>query len=354
MSVVENRKDILFLVFLFLSIAFVAIFNYVVDPYFIFSDKSIDGFNNVKTHKYSNKRTIVFSDIKLNSKGKKVAFTGNCILSHYSSGLNDVAFFTIPIARLDEVANIIKNINVLSPEIKTIYWGFFYDDFWNTEENLNSDDLQEVDTSKFVLKDFINLFFSWNTTKYSIETVRDSIKNKGKDILYVYPYREIAKKTYEGDVSFDQLKNIQEIVDFAKEKGIEVIFYYSPIHVSKKVHIFTKDEWASHQELKNRLAEITPFYDYSLFNEYNQQSLDENSIYFIDNVHPTTMYNNMIVNDILSEKKPLAIQISKENVDSILKNENKLLYEYMSKNQDLVKKLKTVIPEDFNYSIKLK
>ena len=91
----------------------------------------------------------------------------------------------------------------------------------------------------------------------------------------------IAKKTYDGDISFKQLENIKDIVEFAKEKGIEVIFYYSPIHVSKKIHIYTKNEWDSHQELKRQLAQIISFYDYSLFNEYNQKPLDENSVYFI-------------------------------------------------------------------------
>ena len=64
----EKRRDILFLVLLLIFIILIGLFNYIIDPYYIFRDSTIKGINNVKTHKYSNKRTIVYSDIKINSK----------------------------------------------------------------------------------------------------------------------------------------------------------------------------------------------------------------------------------------------------------------------------------------------
>ena len=99
----NDKKDILFVILFIFCVLAVALFNYVVDPYYIFRDGTIKGFNNVKTHKYSNKRTVIYSDIKFNSKNKNVAFTGNCLLSHYGSGLDNVAFFTIPVAKVVEV-----------------------------------------------------------------------------------------------------------------------------------------------------------------------------------------------------------------------------------------------------------
>ena len=244
----QKRSDLLFLILLIIFIVSVALFNYLVDPYYIFHDATIKGINNVKTHKYSNKRTIIYSDIKLNSKNKKIVFTGNCLLSHYGSGLDDVGFFTIPVAKVEEVASIIKNLHKVSPDIKTIYWGLFYDDFWNTKNDEVSDSLQELESKYPTLQDFINLFFSWNTTKYSIETVRDSIKNAGQDIIYVYPYREIAKKTYDKEFTFESLDTVKQIKEFAQKEGINLVIYYSPIHVSKKVHIYEKGMWESNQE----------------------------------------------------------------------------------------------------------
>ena len=131
----ENRKDILFVILLFVFILLVALFNFIVDPYYIFRDSTIKQFNNVKTHKYSSKRTILYSQIKIDDKNKDTAFTGNCLLSHYGIGLDNVAFYTIPVARVTEVSEIIKNISLIAPNIKTIYWGVFMDDFLNLDSD---------------------------------------------------------------------------------------------------------------------------------------------------------------------------------------------------------------------------
>lgn len=350
----EKRRDILFLVLLLIFIILIGLFNYIIDPYYIFRDSTIKGINNVKTHKYSNKRTIIYSDIKINSNNKDTAFTGNCLLSHYGSGLDNVAFFTVPVAKVEEVSNIIKNIHKIAPEIKTIYWGLFYDDFWNDKNDEVNDTLPILETKKINLDDIINLFFSYNTTKYSIETLRDSIKNKGQDIIYVYPYREIAKKTYNKKFSFDSLNNIKEIKEFADQNNIKLIIYYSPIHISKKVHIYSKGLWDSNQELKRKLAEITPFYDYSFQNEYNMSPLDEYNMNFIDNIHPSNTYNNLIVFDLLSNTKKIGTYITKENIENYIKIDNENLKNYIKENPQISEKIKNVKKEDADISVRRK
>ena len=348
----QKHSDLLFLILLITFIAGVAVFNYIIDPYYIFRDSTIKTVNNVKTHKYSNKRTIIYSDIKINSKNKNIAFTGNCLLSHYGSGLDNVGFFTIPVAKVEEVAQIIKNLHLLAPDVKKIYWGLFYDDFWNTKNDEVNDTLKTLDKKIVTLQDFVNLFFSWNTTKYSIETLRDSIKNGGKDIIYVYPYREIAKKTYNKEFTYESIETVKEIVDFAKENNIELVIYYSPIHVSKKVHIYKKGMWESNQELKRRLAQITPFYDYSLFNEFNYLPINENNFDFIDNIHPTNSYNNKIVYDLLDENKKIGTLVNADNVNVLLKEDTKQLESYIKENKEICEKIENVKIEDAEIAIR--
>ncbi len=350
----EKRRDILFLVLLLIFIILIGLFNYIIDPYYIFRDSTIKGINNVKTHKYSNKRTIIYSDIKINSSNKDTAFTGNCLLSHYGSGLDNVAFFTLPVTKIEEVSNIIKNIHKIAPEIKTIYWGLFYDDFWNDKNDEVNDTLPILKTKRINLDDIINLFFSYNTTKYSIETLRDSIKNKGHDIIYVYPYREIANKKYNRNFPFNSLKYIKEIKEFADQNNIKLIIYYSPIHISKKVHIYSKGLWDSNQELKRKLAEITPFYDYSFQNEYNMSPLDENNMNFIDNIHITNTYNNLIVLDLLSKTKKIGTYITKENIENYIKIDNENLKNYIKENPQISEKIKNVKKEDADISVRRK
>lgn len=347
----NKKTDYLFIVFLFLLIFGIALFNFIVDPYYILRNSVIAGFNDIKTHKYTNKRTIIYSDIKITNKGKDTAFTGNCLLSHYGEGLENVAFYTITVAEIDEIERIIKNIHKIAPQIKKIYWGIFFDDLYYKDEVFDS--LNQSENKNIGLDDLITLFFSWNTTKYSIETVRDSIKNKNnkQNISYIYPYREIAKKHYDKAFSFDIMSKINNIYNYTKANDIELTIYYSPMHITKKMHMYSKGIWDTNLEVKKRLAQISPFYDYSLSNQYNTQPLDENSINFIDNVHTSTDYNDMIVNDLLSDNKQIGILITKDNVDEYNKQDTQQLKDYINSHKNLADKIQSVTPEDYNVKI---
>ena len=343
----NKQRDIIFACSLILLICLIALFNYIIDPYYIFRDSTIKGFNNVKIHKYTNRRTIIYSDIKINGKNKLIAFTGNCLLSHYGKGLDEIAFFTLPKAEIEEITQVIKSIHKLSPNIKKIYWGLYYDDFYNNWNKEIKDFLPEKTSKIITYKDLINLFFSWNTTKYSIQTIINSIKNNGEDIKYIYPYREIVYKKYKEEINYEDLNKIKEIKDYAQKNNIELIIYYSPIHVSKKIDIYEKGKWESNQELKRRLAQITPYYDYSLFNEYNNNPLDETSKNYIDNVHPTDEYNNIVLNDLLTNKQ-IAKYIDSNNIEYNLENETKLLLNYIKAHKDLSEKIKKLKDSDAN------
>ncbi|MBQ4123514.1 hypothetical protein IJD44_07350 [bacterium] len=343
----ENKvTDFLFIVFFLFLIFGISMFNFIVDPYHIFRKSTIEGFNNIKTHKYSNKRTMVIPHIKISHKNKDIAFVGNCLLSHYSEGLDNIAFYTITVAETDEIATIIKNIHEIAPNIKKIYWGIFFDDLYYKDAVFDS--LEKNESPNLQLNDLINLFFSWNTTKYSIETVKDSIKNKGDKSQYIYLYREIAPRHYEKAFDNSIIDKIKNIYNYTKENNIELVLYYSPMHITKKMDMYLKNIWDTNIRVKKEIAQIVPFYDYSLANTYNTQPLDETSIYFVDNIHPTEMYNDMVVNDLLAETKQQGILITKDNVDKYNSLDTAQLKAYMKKHKELTNKIKQVKPEDIN------
>lgn len=347
----KDRLDLMFFITLVCVILFVALFNYIVDPYFIFRDSSIKGFNNVKTHKYTNKRTILYSDIKINNKRIDNAFVGNCLIARYGNGRDNVAFYTIPVSTVEEVSKIIKNIHKVAPHIKKMYWGLFFQDLWFDKNDEVTDTLPDIKSVKPGLDDYINLFFSWNTTKYSIETIRDSLKHHGKDIVYIYPYKEIAVKSYENCNTFENMEFIKDTMKFAKDNGIDLKIYYSPIHLTKRIHIYEKNAWNKNSEFKKRLADITPFYDYSFANEYNTAPLDANSVNFIDNIHPTDVFNNMIVEDLLSGNPKIGVLVTKDNVDKLVEQDTKQLADYIKQHKDFAEKIKKVSRDDAEIKI---
>lgn len=97
----KKRQDLLFLILLIFFIGVVALFNYSVDPYNVTKAKIINGFNDNKIHKLTNKRSNIYADIKLNKKNKDKAFVGNCLLSETNDTPNNIAFFSIPVVKME-------------------------------------------------------------------------------------------------------------------------------------------------------------------------------------------------------------------------------------------------------------
>ncbi len=351
---IQKHKDLILIITFILFITFIILLNFLVDPYYVFNSKKIQGFNHEKTFRYANKRTNTYSNIKINGKNKQIVFSGNCLLYDDGSFDKNIGFFTIPVAKIDEVSSLIENMYKINPKIKKIYWGMFYDDFYNEKSDEVTDFLPELDSEKLTINDVINLFFSWNTTKYTLLTIKDSIKNKESLNSFIYPYRELAHKKYEKEFSFSGIEKISKIKQYCKDKNIELVIYYSPIHISKKVDLFNKKQWNSNLELKRKIASITPFYDYSLFNKYNSTMLDENNKYYIDNIHPDSEFNNILVNDLLSEDKKIGILLDKNNIEKYLKKDSAELEKFIKNNKDFSQKLKTIKPSDAEFFIRRK
>ena len=112
--------------------------------------------------------------------------------------------------------------------------------------------------------------------------------------------------------------------------------------------------WDSNQELKRKLVEITPFYDYSFQNEYNIAPIDENNMNFIDNIHPSNKFNNLIVFDLLSQNKKIGTYITKENIENYLQKDTENLETYIENNPEISEKIKNVKKEDANISVRRK
>ena len=155
-------------------------------------------------------------------------------------------------------------------------------------------------------------------------------------------------------MSFESLDKIKEVKEFTEKNNIELVIYYSPIHITKKIHLYEKGMWNSYQELKRKLVDITPFYDYSFANDYNTTFLDENNLNYVDNIHPANTYNNLIVQDLLSDNKKIGTYVTKDNIDSYLNSDTQMLENYINNNKNLTDSIKNVTVNDANIAIRRK
>ena len=348
----NQRNDILFVLMFILLVGVVALFNYFADPYQILNAPVIKGFNDNKIHKLTNKRTIIYSDIKLNSKNKTKAFVGNCLLEQNKELPNDVAFFTIPVVKTEEVFDVIQNIHLNAPQIKTIYWGMYFDDLYNAQNDNFGEKFAYSDEKNINIHDCINLFFSFNTTKYSIETVLASFQNKNNNDVLIYPYKELANKEYSRDLDFHELEKVKKAVLYAKENDINLILYYSPIHITKKVHIYLSGRWETWKKLKRELANITPYYDYSLCNDFNSTLLDENNANYVDSIHLQKDFEMLIINDLLFGDFKLGTYVSPQNVDELSLKDEKCIKAFIHQNPKLCEKINHLQKSDRQIFVK--
>ncbi len=74
----------------------------------------------------------------------------------------------------------------------------------------------------------------------------------------------------------EKLNEIARISDFAKQNNINLIFFISPVYF----HVYEAGNLKEYNELKFKIAKITPFYDFSGLN-----SITYNKNYFIDLIH---------------------------------------------------------------------
>ena len=346
----SRKKDFFIILTAAAGILGIMLFNFIIDPYYIFQHKPVYGLNHKKIHMYSNKRQIIFSEMKLNGRNKTDAFIGNCTLYRSRNVPSNIAFYTVPVTNTEEILNIIEHIKLLNPNIKKLYLGINFNEIFKKDRK--TDDFKEINSRRISIKDIIDLLFSWNTTKYSIETLTASIAAKNKNDNYVYPYREIAKKRYSSGETCNLMVKLSMLKNFAENSGIKLIFYFTPVHITYKIDIYEKNLWDKYTDFKYRLAQRADYLDYSLNNAYNTEKLDADAVYYIDNIHITDALNEAVISDLLSNSPKIGVPVNKNNADDIIKNDTEYIADYIEKNKELAEKIKSLTVQDADIKIK--
>ena len=348
-----SKKDLFFILSIVIGILAIILFNYIIDPYYIFKAVPIEGINDKKPHLYTNKRQIIFSDMKLNGRYKIHAFLGDCALYRTADIPYNSAFYSVPVTNISEIKSIIMYIKKYIPGIKTLYFGLNFNEIAGKDRK--TDELSFDVLKKSKLNEIIGLLFSWNTTKYSFETLKASVLYKKNPTEYVYPYRETAGKKYTDitDESIDEkIKEIEQIKEYAKENDFKLTFYFAPSNITYKIYLYKNNVYDKYNKLKKQLALVSDYCDYSLNNEYNTEILDGTGIYYIDTLHITPEFDNIIINDLVSGCKKTGILINKGNVSKIIETDTKYLKDYVNTHKEYAEKIGNLKTEDEKVRIK--
>ena len=88
------------------------------------------------------------------------------------------------------------------------------------------------------------------------------------------------------------------------------------------------------------MANIQPYYDFTLINKYTTEEINPDMQSFRDLIHPYPFLRKKISNQLFSGNEDFGVLITKNNVDLIMKSDDLKYKKYINKNKNLVEMVK--------------
>lgn len=300
----KNKKYNTILLQIFISIIIViSLINYVIDPYYVFNTQN--KLNKERKYKDKNHRFSKIPAFKLYKKDVCKIWTGSSkswegTNEEYESKISgcQVKNLAVSGSNFEEAINMAKNAMIIHPEIKTIYLGIAFSMMQKAAHKKN---LKIIKTTPLAKEELIPLILSLDTFKDSVRTINYNLKQKNKKIVkygeerennkrYLYKfknsihlYNEEHYKNYTIDDNY--FNELKELIEYAKSKNINVVFYTTTMHITERILIDNTNNSDNFNKVKEKLAEIQPYYDFAIVDQYTTEKLSSDMKCFRDSVH---------------------------------------------------------------------
>ena len=268
----------------------ISVFNYFVDPFYIYKTKLINNFNIKKSQIKQQERITKIFEFKLDKNKYDAIFIGSSKVdfalspSYYEKlTKNKAKNLALVGASIEEEIDIAKWAIDLHPEIKKIYLGL---DFFVFSELYKSNYTPLCKNIR--LNDFFVTLLSYDATKASIETILANTDKNFKqqydnDGLLIKTFenlperfeetiKEFYKNQYKGyKLSQKKIEKVREFSAVCKQKDIDLVLFISPIHAALLQTIKEADAFDSYKQWKKELVSISPIYDFSFPDGINSE-----------------------------------------------------------------------------------
>ncbi|QKF82559.1 hypothetical protein [Halarcobacter ebronensis] len=305
-------------------VAFVLGFNFVVDPYGVFNNKPIKGFNDVKNHTISEKMTKFYQaknsdfDILLIGTSRMEHINPKYIEKYingkaYNLGLQGSGIST----QYTNIKYFIKNKNIHFIVLGLDFFSF-------SPENIdNYKKLEKTRYTDYYLKDYMDSLFSIQTLRRSFKTILESsegmiqqVNSRGWDTEYynMKKYTEKGEPWLEKRVNNpiklsvanynserfrnpkflkEGLEILDKIVKLCKENNIKLYMFTSPLY--KNVYDVIEENGCkdSYDYWKKSLRKYKNIYDFSYKN-----SITLNYRNYVDPSHYQSHVGDLILKRI--------------------------------------------------------
>ena len=310
--------------FLILSIA---LFNYLVDPYFILHKNK-----PLHINRYLLDEPYIPIKIKKNEKYKYVLSGGSTVnvlnMQNLNKDLADISCFKI---KVDDMAQLLFNYLDKHPETKTVFLPLDLRQIADTSNNKIKHDKSKNLTSK----EYFRLLFSIQTIKYSIQKLSKRIP--------CYPVKLVKYKVHDINITTTEMENIiiksySKIFRELKKRNIKVVCFIPPVHATRLVYLNEAMGYDSLMRIKEFIIKENGYLiDMSTINKFTSKPLKDAFYLFTDLLHPTDIYGYYIYNILLNNPKKdedLYTVLTKDNIKAESIKEKEKIQKWKIDNKD--------------------
>lgn len=370
-----KRHNFIFLVIFIFCIVFIGVMNFVVNPYKLFN-------HNYKfpyVYDTSCDEQLVYPKMKFNSDKKyDILITGPSVIEtcikeerlkklfpEYSIYKLVVDAVTVP-----EQYELVENFIKVHPEVKRIFIAIEFDGMTNPAANR----LPRFTGNNLNIKEYCFLLLSAKTSIFSLKSLNciltytlipnffSFLKEKPFFIKFKfvreYRYSEIRdysryplvryKDWWDRKLLNYLFVELKKIKLLCEKSNKEVVFYASPLHSNALFDIYYQGVYGELERFKKKFAEITPFYDFLYVCEYTNKPINRKNPYWLNPMHADAALGDLIMKKLILGEGTYGVWVTEENVKSVLKENEKALFEYARKNKEIVKTYITYDHLDFS------
>lgn len=350
---------------LIVTMAFLAAFNYTIDPYNVFQTPLIKGISILKPDAKRQERLTKITAFKLDKRKIDAIFIGTSKVdwafdkNYYKkvTGLNAENMAMVSLS-FDEFLDLTYACLKIHPEIKNIYFGLDFNTF-NKNHKDNQTHLGITQNPNLTTQEIGAALFSLDTTISSVITIIKNI-NGQQDKMYTYVgtkhifynkeiedyfRRSIVKyfnyyETYKLDEeSFAKLKKLN---DYCEEKNINFVLFINPSHITDIDEIYEAGLWYTFLAWKKDLVEIKPIIDFDYPNKINNVEIKPDMKNFYDAAHATSIVANTMIDKLTGQNVNYGQNINIKNIDDYNKINTNNLLKWREQNKELVKKVQSM------------
>lgn len=347
------------LVLLSIFITFIStiLFNFIIDPYYVFNTFKLKGVNTIKNNSISEEITKFYT-ARLSDPSVLLIGTSRteCINPMYLQKYfpdDRIYNLAIPGSGVSSQKNNIEYF-IKHKDIKAIVYGL---DFFAFNPINNNFEIKEDRYSDNYTKDRIDSLLGMRTLRKSFMTLKENIKNEHSKRDYSNgcvnnndEYLEISKngdqyisknidriidkyssaKTFYNYAPFkksnsinDSLTELQKIIQLCNNYNVKLYIFISPINTRLTDLIYKMELEDTYQHWKKELSKYENIYDFS---GYNTITTDLSN--YIDGSHYQTklaplMFAKMFNDKSVDVPADFGIILNAQNIENILIEQNK-------------------------------